>query len=352
MTTDITGDLAACDPLARYLDLRWEDGALEVTLQTGRRLVIPDPTRLFHALLAEANGRPLDDLLRRLHATHPTLTLAQLERALLALDRWGLVEDADEAPFPERYERNLAFFGSYSDVRTSRAAFQRRLTAARVLVLGLGGIGSSLMLNLAGLGVARITAVDHDRVAASNLNRQFLYDESDIGASKVDRARDRIRALNPAVDVVGIEGHYETPEELRVLVEGHDLVLAAIDDPPEVLWQVNRACVVARVPLVAGGIQGTRGVYLGVDPGVSGCLDCDFARTGVEPSPDPRGGNRAIGPAVTILGGLMALEAVRHLTRFADPVSPGRIHAVDLATSLVEEVARWEPFAGCPTCGT
>lgn len=345
-------------PRARHLDRSSEGGELLLTTEDLRELRLPDRTGLIALLLDLADGsRTVAAIAGAVQRSRPEVVPDQVARVLGVLDRLGVLEDA-AAPCAltdaelERDERNLAFFGTFASMERSRFDFHADLEAARVVLLGLGGIGSSIAMNLAGLGVGHLTIVDGDCVAPSNLNRQFLYDADDLGMPKVQRARQRILAINERIEVTTIARMLSTEAELAEVIAGHDLVVASIDHPVDVLWRVNRVCVAAGIPFVAGGVQGVRALYLGVDPRTSGCLDCDFARLGIAaPAPDERLGNRAIGPAVTIVGGLIALDVARYLTGFAPPVSPGRIWSVDLVSGAVTESARWSRYEGCPTCG-
>jgi molybdopterin-synthase adenylyltransferase len=267
----------------------------------------------------------------------------------------GLLEDAAARPGLsegqlERYASNLAFFSTFATLRRSRFKFQEALRHARVLLLGVGGLGSTLLFDLAGLGVGHVTLVDVDRVELRNFSRQFLYDERDVGQVKVFRAAERVRRFNREMDVVPVPTRIESARDVAELAADVELVLSAIDQPDTVQDWVNEACVAARVPFVSGGMQAARGVYYSVHPGRSGCLACAKA-AGTGPQ-RPQRVNRGIGPVASLMGGLVALEATRYLTGFAPPVSAGRQWLVDFATGQVAQAFEWERLLDCPVCSS
>ncbi len=148
-------------------------------------------------------------------------------------------------------------------------------------------------------------------------------------------------------------------EDVAPLLPGADLVLSAIDQPPEVQEWVNDACVAAGVPFVTGGMQVGLGMYYTVLPGRSSCLA--FWRsaevpTGAPTAPGapvgrPERVNRGLGPVASLMGALIALEAVRYLTGFAPPVSAGKLWLVDFATGRSDVGYAWPRLPGCPVCG-
>jgi molybdopterin/thiamine biosynthesis adenylyltransferase len=246
----------------------------------------------------------------------------------------------------------MAFFSSFAHLGYSRFDYQESLSRSRVVLLGVGGVGSSLLYNLAGLGVGHVVALDCDAVELKNLSRQFLYAEADVGQSKIECASARALALNSEIAITSFERRVTGPDDISDVLVGADLVLAVIDQPVEVREWINTACVAARVPYITGGVTVSRGVYWSVDPGTSGCLACRQAQR----HPDqaitfPTQVNRAIGPAAGLVGSLIALEAVRYLTGFAAPISAGRMWLADLVTGQTDVGYTWERRPDCPICG-
>lgn len=217
---------------------------------------------------------------------------------------------------------------------------QRRLAASRVLVVGVGGLGLPAAAWLAGAGVGQITLVDHDRVELSNLHRQVLFTEADLGSPKVVACARHLRALNPEVRVV------ERPERLapgnvRALVAAHDLVLDCADNFAAT-YLLSDHCRALGRPLVAASIAGSHG-HLGVFCGGAPSFRALFPLPPAD-APDCAGAG-VLGPAVGALGLLMAQEAIKLAV---DPAASlaGRLLVVDLwhtRTSLLDFRAAPEP---------
>lgn len=227
------------------------------------------------------------------------------------------------------------------------ASTDSTLRHARVLIIGIGGLGSPAALALAAAGVGTLGLVDPDAVALSNLHRQPLYDEPDVGRPKIEVAADRLRALHPGVEVVGWRDRFEA--ELASRLDGFDVVLDGTDSI-EAKFTVNDAAVARAVPLVHGGATGTVAQLLTVVPrGAGGCLRCLFE----EPPPpgDAPGCQEAgiLGPTAALAGALQAGEAIRLITG-APPWFAGRLLTVDTRFATWRRVgvpSRPE----CPACG-
>lgn len=350
----------------RLKDFRKLVTADEIVLiqEAGVEITLPDPDGQVRALLNLLDGsRTIKQATYLIMARWPQVTPADVAEAVADLGAAGLLEDAAAqtrlSPWQQnRYASNLAFFGTFAGLETSCYDFQEALRSAHVVLLGVGGVGSTLLYNLTALGVGHITIVDCDRVELKNLTRQFLYSEADVGLPKLDRAVARAQAFNSEVRITAVERWVSGPADIAPLLPGADLVLSVIDKPDEVQDWVNQACVAAGVPFIAGGIQVAHGIYYSVAPGRSGCLAC--WTTTMEQSLDtsalaatrPPRVNRVIGPAASMVGALIGLEAVRYLTGFAPPVSAGKLWLTDFATGQVAPGYEWPRVPGCPVCGT
>jgi molybdopterin-synthase adenylyltransferase len=333
-------------------------GAILLVPDSGVEITLGDPDGRVLALLELLDGtRTIEEIAAALDTPVPDVV-----EGVAALDEAGLLEDADATTEltprqRERYFSNLAFFGAFAGLSRSRYSFQEALCNSHVLLLGVGGLGSTLLMNLAGLGVGRVTALDNDKVELKNFSRQFLYSEADIGQPKLPRALERARSFNSELELVPVERWVEGPEDVAPLLPGVDLVLSAIDQPVEVQTWVDEACVGAGVPYITGGMQIGRGQYFSVEPGVSGCRACwrrAAAREhgGLPPIDRPERVNRGIGPVASLLGSLIALEALRYLTRFAPPISAGKLWIVDFATGDSDVGYEWPRDPECSLCGS
>lgn len=329
-----------------------------------------------HIVLADENGKVgrLLELLRDGTRSAAELAAAlsvgspvqpaDVRDALHALDDLGLLVDADAetdadllTPWQrERFGTNLGFFTVFSSLARSAASFQRAVLDAHVVFLGTGGLGCAVLPALAGIGVGRMTLLDCDLVELKNFNRQYLYRQADIGRRKVERAAAWVRDFNPAVDLRVLDREICQVEDVAGLLSGADLLISGIDSPDDVELLVNRACLPAAVPFVYGGILARETCYGSVDPGRSACLECAgdaladddpqiaALATGLEL-------NRTAGPVISMLGGLVAIEALRYLTRFTEPIAAGCMRIIDFTTGA-ERVRRWPQRPDCPACAS
>ncbi len=239
----------------------------------------------------------------------------------------------------ERYRRQIIVPGIGE-------AGQAKLQAARVLVVGAGGLGSPVLLYLAAAGVGRLTIVDGDRLTRSNLNRQVLYTEADLGRPKAEAARDHLLALNSELEVIA-HSFPLTAENGAALVADSDLVVEASDNLATKAL-VNRLCVEAGVPLVWGAVErleGQMGLFL---PGHA-CRACIFPPRppGADETPSAEVG--IVGAAAGVMGSLQAVEAIKVLTGAGRPLTD----AILLWEGSTQqwEVVRVARNPHCPVCG-
>lgn len=241
----------------------------------------------------------------------------------------------------ERYARHII-------LREIGGPGQKRLKGARVLVVGAGGLGSPALLYLAAAGVGTIGVIDHDVVEGSNLQRQVIHTDGRIGMPKVFSAEVAMRALNPFIEVRPY--HRKLTEEIAVdLVRDYDLVLDGTDDF-DTRYLVNRACVAAGVPLISGAITQWEGQVSLFDPAKGGpCYACVFP---VKPAPGlvPTCAEAGVAaPLPGVIGGVMAMEAVKQLTGAGETLA-GRLMIHD-ALYAETRVIGVKKRADCEVCG-
>lgn len=239
----------------------WERSGedLYVISEPETQIVLSDPAGQVEELLVllRDGGRDQAQLVAALAERHVSASDAEIGAALSALDELRLLIDA-AAPAAvsdgeaERYFSNLAFFATFASLGRSAASFQRTLLDAHVVLLGTGGLGSTVILALAGAGVGRMTLLDNDVVELRNFARQYLYRETDIGESKVDRAEAWVRAFNSGIDVRAVHRWIAGPDDVADLLPDADLVIAGVDHPYGINEWVNQACVTAGVPYGCG----------------------------------------------------------------------------------------------------
>ncbi|NNT95999.1 molybdopterin-synthase adenylyltransferase MoeB [Stutzerimonas nitrititolerans] len=225
---------------------------------------------------------------------------------------------------------------------------QLKLKQSRVLIVGLGGLGSPVALYLAAAGVGELHLADFDTVDATNLHRQILHDTTSVGRTKVDSAIERIEALNPLVKVVPLRTALDA-DSLGPAVAAVDLVLDCTDNFA-IREAVNGACVAAGKPLVSGAAIRLEGQLSVFDPRVasSPCYHCLYGHGSEAELTCSEAG--VAGPLVGLVGSLQALEALKLLAGFGEPLV-GRLLLIDALTSRFRELkVKRDP--ACAVCGT
>lgn len=238
-----------------------------------------------------------------------------------------------------RYARQLALRG-FSD------AEQKRLDAASVLLVGLGGLGCPAAQYLAGAGIGRLILNDFDTVRVSNLHRQTLYGDALVGERKLSAAAQRLAEINPEVAITVVDQRLDDPG-LTEQVRDADLVLDATDNFATRM-RINAACVAHQTALVSGaaaGLDGQVGVYPCDKTGP--CYQC-FAGDAVDELGDCEA-EGILGPVTGVIGSLMAQEAIKLLAGFGRPLH-GQLLVYDGARS-VTRLLRIERQADCAACG-
>ena len=183
---------------------------------------------------------------------------------------------------------------------------QKRLAGSTVAVIGCGGLGAPVLTCLALAGVGKIRLIDHDRVSLTNLNRQFLYEETDCDKEKCKRAADFLRKRNSGI-VLETVCERLTEENAGQLLSGADVIVDCVDRV-ETRRHAGRAARRLSVPLVEGGVHGFYGFVLSVLPGKSACLECVTAQEAEERGPVP-----AVGAVAGVIGSLQAVECMKIL---------------------------------------
>ena len=236
----------------------------------------------------------------------------------------------------ERYARHLIL----SEVG---GPGQQRLKAARVALVGMGGVGGPAALYLAAAGVGTLRLIDDDTVGLSNLQRQIAFATPDLGRAKVAAGAEALTALNPHVHIEAAAERLTGANAAR-LIEGCDAVLDGTDDFTA-RFAVNAACVAAGIPLVSGAIgrwNGQVGVFTGRP-----CYRCLTPEAPPDAETCARVG--VIGALAGVVGSMAALEAIKLITGAGEPLT-GRLLLYDglVGSSRVVRVAA-DP--DCPVCG-
>jgi len=224
---------------------------------------------------------------------------------------------------------------------------QLRIRHSRALIVGVGGLGSPVALYLAAAGVGELHLADFDTVDLTNLQRQIIHDTQSVGQSKVDSAIARLSAINPQIRLVAHRTALDV-DSLAAAVAGVDLVLDCSDNF-STREAVNAACVAARRPLVSGAAIRLEGQLSVFDPRrpESPCYHCLYGHGSESELTCSEAG--VIGPLVGLVGSLQALEALKLLAGFGEPLV-GRLLLIDALGSRFRELkVKRDP--GCSVCG-
>ncbi|MFN2509507.1 MAG: molybdopterin-synthase adenylyltransferase MoeB [Chthoniobacterales bacterium] len=227
-------------------------------------------------------------------------------------------------------------------------AGQRRLKAARVLCIGAGGLGSPAALYLAAAGVGTLGLIDADRVELSNLQRQLLHGTADVGRAKLESARDRLRDVNPHVDLHLHETRF-TSENAEELVARYDLVVDGCDNFAT-RYLSNDVCVFARKPNIYGSVFRFDGQTTVFAPHLGGpCYRCLFPEppaAGTVPNCAEAG---VLGVLPGVIGMMQAIEAVKLILGLGESLLGRLLHFDALKMKFREFKLRRDPQ--CPVCG-
>ena len=239
----------------------------------------------------------------------------------------------------ERYQRHLS-------LEEMGPAGQEKIKAARVLIIGAGGLGSPAALYLAASGVGTIGIVDCDRVDVTNLQRQVLFDTASVTRSKAVAASERLLALNPGINVVAHEVELRAANVLQIL-GGYDFVLDGTDRIAT-RYVVNDACVILGKALVSAAIHRFEGQVMTYVPGRAPCYRCLYAEV-----PEGLLANCAdagvLGVLPGVIGAIQATEAIKLIVGAGQPLT-GRLLVYDALDMSFREFA-FERRLDCAVCG-
>lgn len=231
----------------------------------------------------------------------------------------------------ERYERQLMVIGVNG---------QERLFQSRVAVVGAGGLGSPVILYLAAAGIGKIIVIDSDIVSLTDLNRQILYTEADLGRKKVEVVCKRIKGFNSSIDIECIDMEFDIDNGERI-IKDVDIVVDAVDNW-ETRYAINQLCVSLRKPFVHAGVLEWYGQVTTIVPGRTPCLQC------IVPKAIPKRKIPTIGVTPGVLGVLEASEVIKYLLGVGS-ILLGKLLIVDLLSNefRVIEIKR---NPSCPIC--
>lgn len=249
----------------------------------------------------------------------------------------------------ERTNQALARYGRQIIFASLGEAGQRRLLAARVVIIGCGATGTVIANHLARAGIGYLRLVDRDYIELNNLQRQLLFDEDDIrqGLPKAVAAANKLRRINAEIEIAAVVTDVN-PGNVLPLIQDANLVMDGADNF-ETRYLLNDACVKLGKPWIYTGVIGSYGVSQTIVPGESACLRCVMGQMpapGTTPTCDTAG---VLGPSVAVVASISAGEALKRLGQFGEP-NRGMLH-YDLWDNSLEVFDLGGPRADCPACG-
>jgi molybdopterin/thiamine biosynthesis adenylyltransferase/molybdopterin converting factor small subunit len=222
-----------------------------------------------------------------------------------------------------------------------------KLRKAKVCVVGVGGIGNPVVTQLTAMGVGKLKIVDRDIIEISNLHRQHLYTENDIGRVKVEAAKERLEKINSSVEIEALPNSV-TKYTAESIVDGFDIVVDALDSI-DARYALNDACIKLNIPLIYAGALGMLGSVCTIVPNKTACLRCIFPALAEDDMPTCS--TEGVHPSILYLvGGIQVSEAVKIILG-EKPTLENKLLYVDLNDLSLEKVSVFRQEE-CPSCGT
>jgi adenylyltransferase/sulfurtransferase len=209
------------------------------------------------------------------------------------MKRWYMLTDNELI----RYNRQILFPGFGEEG-------QLKLRNSHVVVAGIGGLGSPASLYLASAGVGHIAIVDNDRVELSNLNRQVLHWDKDIGEKKVISAQRKLSELNPGIEIIPIFKKI-TKSNVAAIIKGANVVIDGMDNF-ETRFVLNSGCVKEKIPFIHGAIHGLSGEITTIIPGKTPCYACIYPE-----APEAKKAFPVFGATPALIASLQVMEAIK-----------------------------------------
>ena len=346
------------------------DGKIRIGgVSYGPAAEITDPDGWVWTMLTAMDGsRTVPQVIDHVSATHPDQPVAVLRDGVEQLLSSGYIEDV-AGPIPavlserdlSRYDRAVGYFRWLGlTPRQSSWDPQARLRNARVTILGVGGTGGIAAMALAAAGVGHLHCVDPDVVELSNLSRQVIYTEDNIGKPKADSAVARLRGLNSDIKVTGQRLEATCEQDVLGLARECDVLLLGADKPSELRIWTNRACLAAKRPWVDSGYHGPAVHVAAFIPGEGPCWECTrlalrdtLTADGAHPDPTPQRTVAvfyAVGAVPAGISGYLAAHLVIGLLTDIPKVTPGRLEVVNLAALAAPFAIDHPPHPECPAC--
>ena len=224
---------------------------------------------------------------------------------------------------------------------------QLKLKQSKVCVVGVGGLGNTITTRLAAMGIGRIRIVDRDVIELSNLHRQTMFNEDDVGQVKVETAAKKLRKLNPDIIIEELPVSVNDYTAFDV-VDGCDVVIDALDSV-NARYSLNKACIEKKIPFVTGAAVGVTGQSFTILPNETACYHCLFPA--LDEDSMPTCSIEGVHPSIlSIIGGIEVSEAVKIITG-KEPSLKDRVLHVDLE-NLIFNFTKVARVQECSVCGS
>jgi adenylyltransferase/sulfurtransferase len=242
----------------------------------------------------------------------------------------------------ERYSRQLLLSDGFG------VSGQLKLLSSSVLVVGAGGIGSTVLLYLAAAGVGKITIIDYDKVESSNLHRQVIHSEHRVGMNKAVSARRTLLALNPTIQCLALDIEL-THENALDMVRQSDCIVDASDNP-KTRYLINDACVIAGKPLISGSAVGTEGQLTVYNYHGGCCYRCLYPKAAASAGCASCSDAGVLGPVPGLIGVFQATETIKVLTGFGTAMHD-RLLMYSSSMCSFHTIRKPKKSTKCPVCG-
>ncbi|KXA95878.1 adenylyltransferase [candidate division MSBL1 archaeon SCGC-AAA259E19] len=246
----------------------------------------------------------------------------------------------DKEELKELTEREEVRYGRQIMMEGFGEENQKKLRSTTALVAGAGGLGSPVSIYLAVAGVGRLRIVDNDEIELSNLNRQILYGDDDIGRNKAEVAKEKIGEINKDIEVESVKRKI-SDRSIDGLVKECDLIVDCMDNYRG-RYVLNEASVGRNIPMFHGAVRGMRGQVTTIIPGETPCLRC------IVPSPPPPEKSPVVGATAGLIGAIQVHEVIKYILEKGDLLK-NRLLLIEGGTEINEvEIHR---NLECEVCG-
>jgi molybdopterin-synthase adenylyltransferase len=344
------------------------DGRILILFTPEEQLILPKLSLLQKELLILADGNStVEEIVLLLNKKGIGCSIKEVLKQLNYFNEYYLLEDLNDSRYSayftdaynEKFDRQLAFFGVWSHIgRHDALAFQKKLHDTHMVLIGAGGFGSEIFYCLIAMGVGNITVVDFDKVELSNLNRQSMYWEADIGKSKLEVLAEKTKEVNTS-RFHFLEKKICCANDIVEIITGKDIGIIAADTPREkIFYWMNEACFKTKVPGLFTSGAAPVCIIIGplVVPGNTSCYACsmpDIPFGYEDPLVRLINGRTKLGvisPYTRVAAGLMSLELLKHVTGFA----PCQLYSQTIKMNLMNYGTSFHKNIGreaCPFCG-